>query len=182
MSDLDTIVVIRYRPIAGFPGYRIGDDGSVQSQRAGCNPNRKFLSGRWVTLKQSKRKGDYPSVKLQCEGRKKTVSVHTLVLEAFRGSCPDGMEAAHNNGIPDDNSLSNLRWDTPKNNFQDQLKHGTAAIGERHSRARLTESQVREIRQRLKAGETQSSLAFAFGIAKPTVGSIASRRIWKDVV
>lgn len=51
--------------------------------------------------------------------------VHRLVLEAFVGPCPPGMETCHNNGDRFDNRLENLRWDTPSNNGRDKAKHGT---------------------------------------------------------
>lgn len=50
--------------------------------------------------------------------------VHRLVLEAFVGPCPPGMEACHWNGIPGDNRLHNLRWDTPSANNADILRLG----------------------------------------------------------
>lgn len=51
--------------------------------------------------------------------------VHRLVLEAFVGPCPDGMEGCHNDGDPTNNRLENLRWDTRSGNIHDAIKHGT---------------------------------------------------------
>lgn len=58
--------------------------------------------------------------------------VHRLVLEAFVGPCPPGMETCHGNGNRLDNRLNNLRWDTSSNNERDKLQHGT------HHNARKT--------------------------------------------
>ncbi len=51
--------------------------------------------------------------------------VHVLVLTAFRGHCPAGMEGCHNDGDPKNNRLSNLRWDTHSANQKDGFRHGT---------------------------------------------------------
>lgn len=59
--------------------------------------------------------------------------VHRLVLETFRGKCPDGMEACHKDGNPQNNQLSNLRWGTPKANAADRTYHGRTAMGWRVS-------------------------------------------------
>lgn len=53
-----------------------------------------------------------------------TTGVHRLVLEAFVGPCPEGMEALHGNAIRNDNRLCNLRWDTKSENSQDRVRHG----------------------------------------------------------
>lgn len=42
--------------------------------------------------------------------------IHQIVLEAFCGPCPDGMEVLHGNGIRTDNRLSNLRYGTRSEN------------------------------------------------------------------
>lgn len=55
--------------------------------------------------------------------------VHQLVLEAFVGPRPEGMEGCHNNGDCTDNRLENLRWDTSSNNKLDMLIHGTHPNG-----------------------------------------------------
>ena len=59
------------------------------------------------------------------------------------------MERCHDNGQKTDCRLSNLRWDTPKNNSADRVRHGTAHVRSRCHNAKLTEDQVRAIRARL---------------------------------
>lgn len=46
--------------------------------------------------------------------------IHKLVLEAFVGERPSGMQACHGNGDKTDNRLVNLRWDTVKANHRDK--------------------------------------------------------------
>jgi hypothetical protein len=47
-----------------------------------------------------------------------------LVLEAFVGPCPDGLEACHWDDDPTNNRLSNLRWDTSIANKRDMARNG----------------------------------------------------------
>lgn len=54
-------------------------------------------------------------------------------------------------------------------------------IGERNPTAKLTKTQVIEIRSRRKQGETLSSLAVEFGISKSYVGNLAARRKWQHL-
>lgn len=72
------------------------------------------------------------SVHLGFDKKKYTCSVHRLVLFAFVGLPPDGMEACHNNGIASDNRIENLRWDTHANNNLDRKNHGKYARGKDH--------------------------------------------------
>ena len=50
--------------------------------------------------------------------------VHNVVMEAFVGPQPEGMDVCHNNGIKTDNRLVNLRYDTRSANGLDAVKHG----------------------------------------------------------
>jgi hypothetical protein len=53
--------------------------------------------------------------------------------------------------------------------------------GETNGRAKLTESQVFEVRKRHKNGETQLRLASIFGVSKSLISCIVLRQIWKHV-
>jgi hypothetical protein len=64
-------------------------------------------------------------VSLADAGKKKTYHVHSLVLTAFVGPKPDGMECCHRNGDHEDNTVGNLRWDTKSENMLDRVRHGT---------------------------------------------------------
>lgn len=53
--------------------------------------------------------------------------------------------------------------------------------GHRMGRQVLTEQQVRAIRARLADGETQRSLAAAYGVSQTTIGSIGLGNTWRHV-
>lgn len=116
---------------------------------------------------------------------KRTVLVHRLILEAFVGSCPEGMEACHWNDDPTDNRLENLRWDTHRANGADMVRnghHGGASCpGERHRRAKLTESDVREIFALRQRGVSNLEIAALMGISSPNVCNILRGRTWKHL-
>lgn len=54
-------------------------------------------------------------------------------------------------------------------------------IDHRDGRTPLVADQVLEIRRRYDAGESQYALARAFGVSRPTVAGIVTRRYWKHV-
>jgi hypothetical protein len=64
--------------------------------------------------------------------------VHRIVLEAFVGMCPEGMEARHLDGDRQNNHVSNLVWDVYVVNVSDRRAHGTDQVGDRNPNAKLT--------------------------------------------
>lgn len=56
--------------------------------------------------------------------RRKKMYVHRLVLEAFTGPCPKGMECLHADDDPTNNHLTNLRWGTHSDNIIASWKSG----------------------------------------------------------
>lgn len=172
MSDVE------YRAIAGFPGYRVGDDGSVWSSWAYNGRHPRRLSATWKRLIAQPDGDGYLALNLFRDGRACRRKVHLLVLESFVGARPDGMEGCHNDGAASNCVLSNLRWDTPAANQQDRLRHGTHARGERSAKAKLTESQVRQIKARIAAGDRGIDLAAAYGVSPSTIGEIKRGRLW----
>jgi hypothetical protein len=173
-------VTIEYHDIKGFPGYRVGSDGTVWSCWSHFGPHRK-MNKTWKQLKpQRSGKNGYLKVTL-CPGKFQHL-VHKLVLEAFVGSCPTGMECCHFDGDNTNNALENLRWDTPLSNHADKRRHGHTLIGSKNPLAKLTEAQAVQIREEYTDGNiSQKSLANKYGVSACVIGSLLRRRTWKHV-
>ena len=182
----------KYLDFLGFTAYRIGDDDRLWSclrwTKKGIERNKPgiyFLSSEGKRLNPWKMGLGYLGVMLRNpeEGTRKKFYIHNLVLLAFVGPCPKGQTACHNNGVPKDNRLSNLRWDTVSNNMKDKVRHGTQTRGESHPITKLTEDSVKEIRD-LYATKwySQSDLADRFGVSRGTIESIVQGKIWKHLL
>jgi hypothetical protein len=187
MADAHTVAnpaQVEYRDIDGFPGYRVGSDGSVWSrwaQRRRPGQRRGFEhvpAADWRRLKAIRQNTGYCTVGLSAGGKQRIVSVHRLVLTAFVGPCPPGMETRHLDGDRTNNHIGNLSWGTKKENGADRVRHGTAVRGERYPRAVLTEAVVREVRRRLAAGARQRDVADDMGVSRCQVSHIHTRRAW----
>jgi len=122
----------------------------------------------------------YGLVVLSNNSKRFSASIHRLVLETYVGPCPAGYQACHNDGDPTNNKLSNLRWDTPKNNIQDQIKHGTRLSGIRVGVAKLTDSKVEQIRE-LGPRYSQRRIAAMFGVTKSTITHVLSGVTWRHI-
>lgn len=117
----------RWLPVLGWEGlYEVSDQGRVKSLHRVVEKS----DGRKMTVKEKvlsphANKMGYRHVILSGNGKHTTGHIRHLVLRAFVGPCPEGMEACHNNGNSSDDRLENLRWDTTRNNHLDKVKHGT---------------------------------------------------------
>jgi hypothetical protein len=71
--------------------------------------------------------GEYghQNVTLYRQGEPTGARVHQLVMRTFVGPPPEGMVVCHNDGDATNNRLSNLRYDTPRENTFDNVRNGT---------------------------------------------------------
>ncbi len=170
---------VEYRELTDYPGYRVGDDGSVWCCR-GQGGNRGTF-GEWRPVKPRPQKhGGHLVVKLWINGAMKQFRVHRLVLEAFVGLCPPGQESRHFPDCdPTNNHLSNLQWSTKLVNQRDRVIHGTDCRGEKHGLAKLTWEKVRLIHELSKQGKKQREIARIVGISQPRVGQVLRGEGWK---
>ncbi len=127
----------RWLPVPGYESsYEVSDLGRVRSldRVIHYSNGRGSRVHRGTMLKVRKAKGQngYMQAILAKGSEPRYFSVHRLVLLAFVGPCPEGMEACHNNDIPDDNRLSNLRWDTHRSNINDRVVRESLAGGRTH--------------------------------------------------
>jgi hypothetical protein len=115
-------------------------------------------------------------------GKKCSLTLARMILEAFVGPCPEGMEACHfPDRDPGNNRLENLRWDTRKNNFVDRDIHGTTARGERVGRAKMTAEKVILLREMSRSGSGYRVLSRDFGIGKTQVRRIIAGESWAHI-
>ena len=167
----------------GFPGYRVGMDGSVWTAwkkiGLGRGKGSRFVIGEgWKEI--GTMNNGYPTANL-CAGRKMTPwRIHQLVLLAFVGTCPEGMEVCHNDGSKTNNCLENLRYGTRKENIWDKDRHGTILFGERNPMSKVTQEQVVDMRRRHENGESQTKIAVDFGIDRSEVSRIVNFKVWRD--
>lgn len=120
----------QWRPVPGWEGYyEVSDQGRVASrERKTWHSGSQWAHGFWRTvgarvLRPGVARG-YERVVLQRDKAKQNVAVHRLVMLAFVGPCPEGMEVCHNDGDKRNNVLSNLRYDTKSANCVDRTRHG----------------------------------------------------------
>jgi hypothetical protein len=93
------------------------------------------------------------------------------------------MECCHNDGNHTNDRIVNLRWDTHENNCQDTVNHGKArgAQGEKHSRAKLTDQDVIEIRTLFKRGLTKAELTAIYPVDFSNISRIITRDTWRHI-
>ena len=175
---------MEFRDVPGFPGYRVGSDGSVRSSWRRSGFGKRSLDGEWVALRprESRKRGAvYHKVVLFRNGERHAETVHAIVLGAFVGPRPEGMEARHLNDEHTDNRVENLCWGTRRANAADRRRnegYRRNPRGEKHGNARLDAEKVRAIRA---SGLRQRNLASAFGVSVTTIKVIRARRTWRHV-
>lgn len=160
--------------VPDFPGYKVGHNGTVWT--AWNNGGR--ITNEWVQMKPKITKAGYCSVGLRKDGKKHCKMVHRLVLEAFVGPCPVGMECRHLDGNKQSNRNTNLKWGTKQENAADKILHGTDLRGEDQGNSTLTNEDVLKIVQLLNQRVPQATIAKQFKVVQSTIKSIALSKTW----
>lgn len=171
--------VEHWKPVVGYEGlYEVSDLGRVRS----LYNKRTRLGGGILCQGWCK---SYPMVSLRKNKKSRTHTVHPLVLTAFVGPRPDGLQGCHNNGEATDNRLKNLRWDTRAANFADMARHGSrigVVRGAKNPKAKLNDAVIPVIRQRRKAGEQLWAIARDYGVNDRSIAMICLGQTWRHVL
>lgn len=156
-----------WRDVPGYDGYyQISSHGNIRSIRKEMKPvdnSRGYLRVGLVKNKTYKWR-----------------SIHSLVIEAFIGPRPDGMQVEHIDHNKKNNFVGNLRYCTPKENTARNFVDGNSLVGEDHPNHKLTSDQVRQI----KANEGkigQKAMARKYGVSRRAISMILKGRTWKRV-
>ena len=164
----------RWKPVLGFEGkYEVSDQGRLRNVQKGAG----HVTGRILRVGLNLK--GYAQYTLGKYGGRHTA--HLLVMQAFVGPKPEGLEINHKNGIRDDNRLENLEYCTKSENCLHLVRVLGKRRGESHGNAKITEDDVREIRRLASEGVTQREIAKRFGITHPNVGYIVRKTAWPHV-
>lgn len=176
-----------WRTVPEFPAYRVSNLGNFQAcyrqGRHDLQRERPLMTNVWRPLKPWKHPRGYLEVSLSRDGRGYRRLAHRVVLEAFVGPCPQGMEARHvNNNDRTNNRLANLRWGTRQDNADDRSRHGTQVNGSRCWKAALTEEDVRKIRRLRANGMPVCVIARRFPqTTRENIWKVCRGQTWKHI-
>ncbi|MFY7922454.1 MAG: NUMOD4 motif-containing HNH endonuclease [Gemmatimonas sp.] len=118
---------------------------------------------------------------LRAEGNRSPTMrfIHALVMGAFVGPRPVGMQIRHLDGDPLNNRLDNLAYGTAKENSADRDLHGrTWARPVGAPREKLTADDVREI---WSCALSITECVKRYGVSLFTIQSVRAHRSWRNV-
>jgi hypothetical protein len=151
--------VSEFRPVPGYAGYSVSDDGAIRGPRGALRPMAR-ATGHLFVLPY----------------RRGRLYVHVAVLTAFVGPRPVGQEARHLNGVSSDNRLTNLAWGTRLQNAADRQLHGDEPHGDAKPNARLTSAQALAIRDDTRPSR---EVGAAYGVSHTAVLRIRRGEKWR---
>jgi hypothetical protein len=174
-------VIEEWRPIHSCPGYEVSSLGRVRRTALTYGNNGSVRKPSGVLSTRALPFG-HRQVTVSINNVPATHLVHRLVAEAFLPAPADGQDCVcHRDDDPSNNSPRNLFWGTRSDNSDDKVRKGRQARGERVKSARLTESQVLDIRKRAISGENQYDLAREYGVTQSNISMIVNRVTWGHV-
>lgn len=167
-------------PIADFEDYSVSNMGQVKR----VTPKRNKHKSNSKPLVQMLR-GGYLFVNLYKDGMHMGV-VHQIVAKSFFIKKDSKDVVNHKNGIKTDNRLENLEYCSHSENTKHAIRLGLVNVpdnrGERSGHAKLTESDIKLIRQEYSEGiMNQRELGVKFKVRQQQICRIINKKRWAHV-
>jgi hypothetical protein len=164
-----------WKPVLNYEGlYEVSSLGAVRRWK-------KHLKC-WRTLTPQKEYHGYRSVRLSRKGVARNAKIYRLVAQAFIGEIPLGYDVDHIDNNRKNDEVSNLRIVTRRQNVSHCVGQKRHAYGEKSGHAKLSEEQVKEIRQQYRNGNgTHRSLARKYGVHYTAIRLIVCGKNWRLV-
>lgn len=170
-----------WKAVVGFEGfYEVSQMGNVRSLQRQIETSRgvRTLNARRMTPFANDK--GYWKVAITKHGTEHWKCIHKLVAEAFLQNPLMLPEVDHIDGDKNNNGFSNLRWSSRLDNIRSAWNLGLYPSGAEINSAKLSEQQVREIRQLYSDHSTPvRTLAKLYGVGSSTIFRILHRTAWK---
>lgn len=169
-----------WKDIPGYEGrYQVSDQGRVKSLArtyASRSKNGKIFYRRLQEriMRPGTNSSQIPYLYVTFYPEKQNFLIHRLVLLAFKGPCPVGMEVRHLDSNHLNNNLSNLAYGTHSENMGDSLRNGKTC-------RKLTEKQVLEIKKRIASGEPNLRICGDYGVSDVVISNIKLGRTYSEI-
>jgi hypothetical protein len=124
--------------------------------------------------------GGYLRVNLCRDGLHKDFYIHRLVAFAYLDNPNNYNEVNHKDSDKKNNLVSNLEWCNGSMNHHHSLFAGTKTRGEDSSRSKLTEREVREIRDIVNPDT--KGLSIKYQVTRGCIRLILKRKTWRWLV
>lgn len=106
---------------------------------------------------------------------------HRAMWEAVHGPLASGALVCHRCDVPLCVNPAHLFAGSDAENAADRNAKGRQMRGRKHWCAKLTEADVRSVRDLIRSGVTQQSVADCFGVRQSQISRIALGHRWKGV-
>lgn len=162
----------RWRAVPDCPGYEVSNLGRVRNSSGAIYGYWENKRSRWLVVVVRGRVADGRRV------TKRVYEVHRLVGRVWNGlEGPIG----HRDGDYRNNAAANLVACASEREAKRMSGLLRYVAGKKHPRAKLSERQVRRMRQMREKGATVTELGERFGVAHQLVSRVCSRKAWREV-
>ena len=159
----------------------VGYEGDYQESNFGRT--KSFKRRKVTILKPCLQSNGYLHVDLFQNGKSKIKMVHKLVAETFIPNPEGKPEVNHLDGNKLNCHFSNLVWATSSENKRHAIQIGLQKSGAQHTKAKLTDEQVKFIRNFHISGDKKfgaRALAKTFGVSKTAIKFIVEGKTYRN--
>lgn len=171
----------QWRQVGGYEEFlEVSNLGNVRTVARQIPLNGGLRYFKSIQCKLCLKRNGYFQVAVRLGGKdkRKWFLVHRIVALAFIPNPENLPQINHKDGNKTNNTVSNLEWCNSSHNQNHAVKMGLCSNEESHYKAKLTASEVREIRA---SNDSSKVAGEKYGVDKSTVKAIRRFKTWKYV-
>ena len=171
-----------WKEIQDYEGfYKISNHGNIESITRYVKHNHGGLrKEKGKPIKLCLNQDGYYCIVLSKNSIKKTFLVHRIVAQHYLENNYQKLLVNHIDGNKTNNHYSNLEWCTTQENTEHATINDLVKFGQDHGMSKLTDIEVKEIREKYKPNGVYSSykLAKEYKVSRVLINLVVNKKIW----